>query len=95
MATVKRIVSKTSPCKCGKEQLTLEIDKPFEMSHLQLFVNSPFSEVSSYTKLGLLYLESKDLVAIGTFGTNRIQVKCKNNYCVSNIKELEDILRTI
>lgn len=95
MATVKRILQKAGCSKCAKEQLTLEIDKPIENTHLSFFANTRFSQSQSYTKLGLLYLESKTLIAVGTFGNNRLQIKCKSASCVNDIKELEAILSMI
>jgi hypothetical protein len=42
MATVKRILQKAGCSKCSKEQLTLEVDKPIENTHLS-FLQTPGS----------------------------------------------------
>ena len=72
-----------------------ELDKPIEKQHLQLFQNTQFTQAPSYSRLGLVYLESNNLIAHGSIGSSRIQVKCKNNKCDNDIIELEEILKKI
>lgn len=94
MATVKKTIlnAKKSGCNCAKEQFLLEINKPFDKLDLQFFTNSDFMENKTYNNLGLLYVESVDLVAIAPFGSNRMQIKCKTSNCSNNIIKLEEIL---
>ena len=91
---LKKLQTKSS-CKCQKSQTMFELDKPIEKEHLQLFQNTQFTQAPNYTRLGLVYLESGGLIAHGSIGSSRIQVKCKNNKCDNDIIQLEDILKRI
>jgi len=97
MATVKKTIlnTKNAGCKCAKEQVLLEINKPFDKAHLQFFIGTGFSENKTYGNLGLLYIETINLVAIGPFGSNRLNIKCKTANCQNDIIKLEDILRIL
>lgn len=96
MATVKKTILNTASCsKCNKGQILLELNVPLDKTHIKFFAGSPFLENKSYTNLGLFYMESLDLVAIGPFGSNRLNIKCKTANCNNNIIELEDILKQI
>lgn len=92
MATIKKTTLKSTGCKCSKEQLIFELSVSLDKSYIQLFNGSGFLEVKSYTNLGILYVESKDLTAIGPFGSNRLNIKCKTANCQNNILELEKII---
>jgi hypothetical protein len=88
MAIVKKIViNQKSNCNCGKTQTFFEVNFSFDKKHLQLFSNNNFKENKSYTNVGILYVESKNLIAICPFGNNKIQVKCKNKDCDIDIFE--------
>jgi hypothetical protein len=73
----------------------LELSIPLDKSHLKVFSNTKFLENKIYTNLGLFYMESIDLTAIGSFGSNRLNIKCKTDNCSNNIIELEEILKRI
>lgn len=94
MIEIKRIQLKSS-CNCGKSQLILEFNFPLEKEYLQKFVDNNFIESKSYTNLGILYLEDTNLVAIGPFGSNRLQIRCKNANCDNSLVILENILKII
>ena len=94
MTNVKRTKLKSS-CNCGKEQLLLQVDFSFEKKHLNQFLSSNFREIKSYTNLGILYIEDDNLVAIGPFGSNRLQIKCKNSNCNLSLNIIENILKNM
>lgn len=92
----KKTILGIGNCNCGKkEQLLLELSSPIFATHLQAFVNSPFVENKTYGKTGLFYVEDAHLIAIGPFGSNRLQVKCKTTNCGSSIANLESILSSL
>ena len=95
MATIKKTILDTSSCKCSKGQILLELSVPLDKSNLQLFANTRFLENKTYTNLGLFYIESIDLTAIGPYGSNRLNIKCKTANCSNNIIELEEILKRV
>lgn len=93
MSEVKRINIKSN-CNCGKKQIILEVNYSFNISHLQLLINSGFSEIKSYTNSGILYIEDATISAVGPFGSNRLNINCKNVDCEKNIVNLENLLKS-
>jgi len=91
---VKKIAIK-SRCNCNKPQITLEVNFPFDKMHLQHFSNNNFLEMKSYTNVGILYIEDANLAAMGPFGSNRLQIKCKNDNCDASLANLESILKNM
>ena len=94
MIEIKRIHLKSN-CNCGKPQLILEFNFPLEKEYLRVLTDNNFIESKSYTNLGILYLEDLNLVAVGPFGSNRLQIKCKNDKCNDSLESLENILKNI
>jgi hypothetical protein len=93
MTTIKKTILNTASCsKCNKGQLIIELGIPLDKDHIKFFTGSKFMENKTYTNLGLFYMESIDLTAIGPFGSNRLNIKCKTDNCENNIIELEHIL---
>lgn len=75
--------------------MILEVNFSLDKIHLNYFCNNNFSEVKSYTNVGILYIENATLVAIGPFGSNRLQVKCKSANCEGSIVNLENLIKNI
>jgi len=71
----------------------LEVNFPLNKAHLQYFSNNNFSESKSYTNVGILYIEDANLTAMGSFGSNRLQIKCKNDNCGASLANLENVLK--
>ena len=94
MRTIKRIEIK-SRCNCNKPQITLEVNCPFSKDHLQYFSNNNFLESKSYTNVGILYIEDANVAAMGPFGSNRLQIKCKTALCDISILSLENLLKNM
>jgi hypothetical protein len=82
-------------CRCSKPSTILELNFSILNKYLsQLLVNN-FVANNSYTSMGICYIEDDNIVAIAPFGSNRLQIKCKNNNCESSIINLENILKNI
>lgn len=94
MSDIKRTLIKSS-CNCSRQQFILQIGFPFEKDHLQLFTADGFIQSGSYTKLGIVYLEDLNLITTGSFGSNRLQIKCKNDKCNDSLEKLETIIKSI
>ena len=66
-----------------------------ETEDLAYFVAGGFRGVKSYIDIGIFYVEDINLIALAPFGTNRLQIKCKNTACEPSIVKLEELLKTI
>lgn len=94
MKEVKRI-QLTPSCNCAKQQTIFEINFSLSEDQLEYFSNNNFIEGKSYTKTGIMYIEDANLIAIGPFGSNRLQIKCKNINCFASLDILESILKNM
>jgi hypothetical protein len=94
VATFKLIQIKTK-CNCGKPQTIYEVNFPININTLQFFIKNNFIEKKSYTKIGIMYVDNKELVLIGTIGSNKIEVKCKTSNCKELLNSFEDLLSKI
>lgn len=96
MAEVKRTTTKSpSKCNCSKPQSFLEFNFPMENEDLDFFIENGFKPVKSYINIGIFYVEDDNLVAIGPFGSNKLQIKCKNQNCEGSIVKFEELLKNI
>lgn len=84
----------TAAC-CGKTQTSLEINTPLLKEYLQLFIDANYIVNKSYLDAGIFCVEDAGLVAICPYGSNRIQIKCKNSECAASINILEAVLYKI
>jgi hypothetical protein len=94
MAEVKRITKQTpSKCNCAKPQIFLEFNFPLETEDLAHFTSNGYKRNKSYTDIGICYVEDLDVIVLGAFGSNKLQVKCKNNSCEQGIAKFEQMIR--
>jgi hypothetical protein len=86
---IQRFVTKSC---CGKTSVSFKLDRPVHKDFLPLFLSGGFTEDSKFTKLGIFYIENKDLIASGPFGSDKIQVRCKNKECQEKLNDFEKLL---
>lgn len=80
---------------CGMTSVIFKTDQPLTKIILSGLVRLGFLESNHFTIAGILYVSSPDLVITGPLGSNRLQVKCKNDNCEQKIKELEELLKNL
>ncbi len=84
----------TSAC-CGRTSITFKLNEPLTTNHLSTFTQNGFIESSNFTNAGILYISNQDLIATGPFGSNRLQIKCKNNNCNEKVNDFENLLKNM
>ena len=84
-----------SDCKCTKLQIIFELSCPIEKSFLDVFLKNNYTNLKSYTNVGIFYVEDANLIAMGPIGSNRLQIKCKTNNCEQSIGVFEEIIKNI
>jgi len=94
LTEIKKIVTKSCSA-CSKGQILLQFDFPLDIAHKQFFADSKFIESKAYADRGILYVEDANLVAMGPFGSNRLNIRCKTNSCDDSVAIVEGILRNI
>ena len=94
MATFKKTLVQMK-CNCGKSQTIYELSLSINKTHLNFFSEKGFIEGKSYTVAGILYVENNNIIIIGPFGSNRLQIKCKIDNCDNSFSELENYLSSL
>jgi hypothetical protein len=92
LSDIKRIESRAC---CGKTQTTLQLGFALDAAHIPIFTASGFILSKSYIDRGILYIEDKNISAMGPIGSNRLQIRCKNTDCIASTDKLEAILKNI
>jgi len=80
---------------CGKTSIIFKIDEPLNKKHLESLVRLGFTEHPHFTKAGILYADNMDLIVTGPFGSDRLQLKCKNASCNQKVNDFEVLLAQI
>jgi hypothetical protein len=80
---------------CGKTSLILKIDRPIDMKLLSFLVANGFSELNHFTKAGILYADSSELIVTGPIGSDRLQIKCKKVDCTQLLNNFEALLQQL
>lgn len=77
---------------CGGSQIIFKTDQPITQSLLQYLISNGFIESPNFTAAGVLYADKMDLIVMGPFGSDRLQVKCKKGDCAQSFKDFEALL---
>jgi hypothetical protein len=97
----QRDKDKPECCENSGRSAHLILDRSVSKEMLaHILARGGFAEVEYQTKAGILYVESKVLVASGAFGRNRLQVRCKLGNarveeCKREVESFIEALKTI
>jgi hypothetical protein len=80
---------------CGKTSIIYKIDEPLSKKHLEALIRLGFKEHTHFTQAGILYADNLDLIVTGPFGSDKLQLKCKNAACNQKTNEFEVLLAQI
>lgn len=79
---------------CGKSQIVFRLFQPISLALLEFVKSHNFHEQAHFTKAGVLYADNLELIVIGSFGTDKLQVKCKKDQCDQILADFEALLQT-
>ncbi len=77
---------------CNKKQIVFRIDRPVDKALLEVLKSNGFKEAEHFTKAGMLYADSPELIVTGPFGNDRLNVKCKKPDCDQILNDFEALL---
>lgn len=80
---------------CGKTSLILKMDCPLDIKIISFLISNGFTELPHFTKIGIVYMTSPELIVTGPIGKNQLQVKCKPKDCANILNEFEILLATM
>ena len=80
---------------CGRKSTILEINKQVNVSFVSFFSQHGFVASDHFTKSGMLFIESNELIVNSSFGSNKLNVKCKTQDCDNNISKFEALLNSL
>lgn len=78
----------TKSC-CGSKSLIFETDKPVRKSQVQLFKDKGYFVPDNFLNVGIFYAKKGLLVATGSFGGNRLDVKCSGEQVSALLDEFQ------
>jgi hypothetical protein len=77
---------------CGKKQIVFKIDRPLNVSILEVLKSNGFTEALNFTKAGMVYADNLDLIVSGPIGGDKLNVKCKKEDCEQILNDFEALL---
>ena len=78
---------------CNRKQIVFKLDRPIDQTLLEALKNNGFTEAAHFTKAGMLYADSPELIVTGPFGNNRLNAKCKKEAeCDQILNDFEALL---
>lgn len=80
---------------CGTFNITYELSYPLRSEQTKAFEAAGFSVSMNYKNAGMLYAETDQIIAIGSFGTKNLQLKCKVPKCDEYSGPLESVLMSL
>lgn len=83
--------TETKSC-CGAKSLIFTTTKPIRKSQIQPFKDAGFLVPQNWLDLGIFNVAKDSLVATTSFGSNKINVRCRGNKCAELLDLLESIL---
>lgn len=85
---IKKFNTKTC---CGNYLITWKLN--YKVSNeLINYLSSFFKEHNHFTKSGMLYMDSKELIISGQIGSDSLQIRCKTKNCEGYMNDLESKL---
>jgi len=80
------------PACCGRITFIYKLDKGISKDFLASLIGIGFTELAHFTKSGILYVESPELIVTGPFGADRIQIKCRVANCQEKLSNFEALI---
>lgn len=77
---------------CGRKQIVFKIDRPLDLTLLDVLKSNGFTELPHFTKAGMLYADNMDLIVSGPIGMDKLNVKCKKENCDQILNNFEELL---
>lgn len=75
---------------CGNSSVLFKLDKPISKDILLYLVNYGFKENTNFTKNGVLFVENEYLILNGVFGSDKLNIKCRQKDCSDLINKIEE-----
>ena len=77
---------------CGKSTITYNLNFSIMKNHAPSFIEGGFYLSSTFFDVGMLYVENNFLIVTGSFGSNRLVLKCKIKNCETMTSTFEDVI---
>jgi hypothetical protein len=81
---------------CGSRSYLFELDAPISKEALKIFKDAGYAVNDVYTRVGVFHVEKSGLIANGSFGGMKIQVRCSGSAnCGLLLDHLENTFKII
>ena len=78
---------------CGGKSIIFKTDLPISKDLIVWFTKLGFKESPNFSKVGILYVDNLDFIVTGSFGSNKLQVKCRRKDCDQKLNDFEGLLQ--
>lgn len=84
------------PSCCGQTSTILKLGEPITKNLMEKLISQGgFIEQKNFTTAGIMNINNSVFILLGTFGSNKLQVKCKNKDCAEKMKDFEVLLTAL
>lgn len=80
---------------CGRTQPLWNLSQPISLLLGENIQNSGFFSVPSYAKIGMIYLEDKNIIVSGVLGMTELTIRCKSKKCQDSLVILEKVILNV
>lgn len=77
---------------CGSSSFIFETEKPIKKSQIAVFTQAGYFVPQNFLDAGIFYVQLGNMIATGSFGSNRINVRCNGPKCAEHFDSLSKIL---
>jgi hypothetical protein len=77
---------------CGSKSIIFKTGEPLTVKFLNILKAAGYREAEHFTKAGILYADNSDFIVTGPFGSDRLQVKCRQADCDQKLNDFEEFL---
>ena len=77
---------------CGSKVVLLNLDKPVRKSQLYLFKEAGYLCPTNFENAGVFYVQQKTLIATGSMGGTKLNLRCSGPDCDKQISMFEELL---
>lgn len=78
---------------CKQKSIYLILSKKIDKHLVEFLAKNGFIEYKSFTNSNICYVYDKDIIVQGSFGSDKLQVKCKTSSCNQSLNILESLIK--
>ncbi len=78
---------------CKQKSIYLILSKKIDKTLVDHLASNGFIEYKNFTISNICYVYNKDIIVQGSFGSDKLQIKCKTISCNQSLNILESLIK--